>query len=121
MRSSSRSFRGPNQIMGLINDRAAELGYSSGNAYLLGLVVYDLLTRREHSTTLEISQQKQEEQDKIYDEIARMFGDKETLKGSWFQSRLEEAVKTVADGRDIPTDRVVSALLDRIKDKSKQD
>lgn len=115
MRSKVRSLRGPVVIMDLLEVRARELGYPSVNAYLIGLVIYDFLTRRLHTTTVEIARQSPEEQDLIHDEIAQMFRTGETLKGSWFEARMQEAVEKVAKGDDVPMDRVVTVLLDRIK------
>src|SRR4051812_47311749 len=91
MRTSPLKFRCPIVLDDLLAMRAAEAGYKTKTEYLTGLIRYDLLTRKPHAATSGISALSRAEQDKIDDEIARMFHDGETLNGSWFEHRIKEA------------------------------
>jgi hypothetical protein len=115
MRSRPLAIRVPNALRETLEKRASDLGYPSLAAYFLSLGMYDLLIAKPHTATADICHLPAAEQDKIHDELARMFADGETLKGSWFEARMKEAVQAVAEGRDLPADRVARELMSRIR------
>jgi len=114
MRSVNRSIRYPSPLFDLLSKRAEEAGYKNVNEYIVGLVRYDLLTRKPHNATAGISELSGPEQDKIDDEIARVFETGESLNGSWFEHKLEEAVKAVAEGKQPEEHKLVKEVLNRI-------
>ncbi len=117
MRSTSHTIRVPNALRPSFEKRAKDLGYPSLAAYFMSLGMYDLLISKPHTATADICTLPSYEQDKIHDELARMFLNGETLKGSWFDARLKEAVEAVAAGKELAPDRVAKELLARIRKK----
>ena len=114
MRSTPAKFRLPLALEESAKARCKEAGYANLSEYILGLLRYDLLTRRPHETTAALSKLGRAEQDKIDDEIATMFKSGESLGGSWFENRLQEAV--AAAGAPEPTrSKLVQELLTRLK------
>ncbi len=111
MRTNPLKFRCPIALDDLLVKRATEAGYRTKTEYLVGLIRYDLLTRKPHTATAGISELSRAEQDRIDDEIARMFQSGETLNGSWFEHRVKEA----AAAANLPVQRVIDTLLQRIK------
>lgn len=117
MRSQPRKFRLPTALEDSLTARVKEAGYASVSEYVLALVRYDLATRKPHTVTAGIAELPRHEQDKIDDQIARAYAEGESIGGSWFEHRLQEAVEAVAEGKDLPKSRVARALLGRLKDK----
>lgn len=114
MRSTPAKFRLPSVLAECARLRVKEAGYESLSEYVLGLVRYDLLTRKPHPATGGIAKLTRAEQDKIDDEIVAMFESGETLGGSWFEARMKEAVE--ASGLPEPNQpRVMKELLRRLK------
>lgn len=119
MRSTTAKFRLPTALAESVRQRVAEAGYETLSEYILGLVRYDLLTRKGHPATAGIADLSRAEQDKIDDEIAAMFTSGETLGGSWFEARMREAVE--ASGKPEPEQpRVMRELLLRLSGKKKE-
>lgn len=113
MRSKPTKVRIPTVLLEIVEQRAIEAGYESVSEYLLGLMRYDLLTRRPHETTANLSKLSRAEQDKVDDEILKMFQTNETLGGSWFENVVTRAVKAAA--KKPPTETMVSEILDRVR------
>lgn len=110
MRSENLTTRLPCPIKEVLAERAHDLGYPTVSAYILGLVRYDLLTQRKHACTAELARLSNSEQDKIDDEITRLFRSGEAVHGSWFEARLQEAAGTKIED----TKPVVQRLLKKI-------
>ena len=117
VRSTPAKYRLPTALEACAKERCKEAGYDSLSEYVLGLIRYDLLTRKPHATTSGLAKLSRAEQDKIDDEIARMFTSGDTLGGSWFEERLKAAV--VAAGAVEPDRaRLVTELLSRLAKRS---
>lgn len=69
MASQARSTKLPADLAEAAELRARTLGYVSWNAYIKGLIRYDLLVQGPHTVTLPISQLRPEEQDKVDSEL----------------------------------------------------
>lgn len=115
MRSKPGRYRKPTALEDAVSARVKELPYGSESEYVLGLIRYDLATRKDHTVTAGIAELPRTEQDKIDDEIARAYAAGESIGGSWFEHRLKEAVEAVAEGKDVPKSRVARELLKRIR------
>lgn len=113
MRSKHTKVRVPTPLVEVVERRAIEAGYESVSEWLVGLMRYDLLTRRPHETTANLSKLSRAEQDKVDDEILKMFTTNETLGGSWFENVVKRAVKAAA--KKPPTDRMVGEILARVR------
>ena len=113
MRSTPAKYRLPTALESCAKERCKEAGYDSLSEYVLGLIRYDLLTRKAHVTTSGLAKLSRAEQDKIDDEIARMFASGDSLGGSWFEERLKEAVAAAGTGEP-DRGRVVKELLQRL-------
>lgn len=113
MRSSVKNFRLPSALDTPTTQRVEELPYDNFAEYVVGLIRYDLMTRREHSATAAIARMPRVRQDEIDEEIATIFAKKESIGGSWFEARLQAAVE--ASGKPEPErHKLVSELLKRI-------
>jgi hypothetical protein len=119
MRSKSVSIRIP-QILLDAGTELAQEEYKSLNELMVGLLRYALAIHRPHTVTAAIAKLPRAEQDKIDDEIVRMFRSGSARKGQWFAHRVEEAVANVAGGRDLPDDRLARELLKVITSPSKE-
>lgn len=113
MRSKSVKFRLPLALEDPVKQRVEETPYETFSEYVLGVIRYDLLTRKPHAVTADIAKLPRAEQDKIDDEIATMFKAGETLGGSWFEARMKEAV-TAAGLPEPAVPRVMKELLKRL-------
>lgn len=113
MRSTPKTFRLPSTLEESAQARWKEAGYASLSEYALGLLRYDLLIRRPHETTASLSKLSREEQDGIDLEIAKMFASGETLGGSWFEHRVEDAVKATGVPTPEPS-KFAKELLKRL-------
>jgi len=113
MRSTAEKFRLPTALKEIVKARVPEAGYDTMSEYVLGLIRYDLLTRKPHPATAGIADLKRSEQDKIDDEIVAMFASNETLGGSWFEAKMKEAVEA-AGKPEVNQPRVMRELLLRI-------
>jgi len=72
-------------ILDAVKKRAKQLGYQSLTAYIVGLIRYDLMIGKDHPATVEISRQREEDQDAIDDELVRMYESGESLKRPVFR------------------------------------
>ena len=116
MRSTAAKYRLPTALEECAKARCKEAGYATLSEYVLGLIRYDLLTRKPHVTTVGLARLSRAEQDKIDDEIATMFANGESLGGSWFEARLKEAVEA-ANTAEPEQSRLVKELLSRLVKK----
>lgn len=108
-----KNFRLPSALDEPVAARVEEVPYGSFTEYVVGLIRYDLLTRRPHSATAAIAKLPRPQQDDVDEEIATLFSKKETIGGSWFEARLQAAVE--ASGKPEPErHKIVSELLKRI-------
>lgn len=119
MRSNPARFRLPTALAECTRLRVKEAGYESLSEYILGLVRYDLMTRKPHAATAGIASLLRMEQDKIDDEIAALFTKGETLGGSWFEARLQAAVEASKCPEPDRT-RLVKELLRRLEGEPPQ-
>lgn len=116
MRSTPTTFRLPLTLKEAASARAKEAGYTSVSEYVLGLLRFDLLTRKPHVTTANLSTLSRSEQDKVDTEIATMFETGETLGGTWFQHKVEDAVKAANAPLPEPS-KLAKELLKRLNGK----
>lgn len=113
MRSIVKTFRLPCALESPVAERVKELPYANLSEYIVGLIRYDLLTRKQHPATAGIAKLGRSEIDEVDDEIASIFAKGESIAGSWFEARLQAAVE--ASGKPEPErSRIVSELLQRI-------
>jgi len=119
MRSSNFTLRLPCVFMEILQERARQLGYRSLTGYIVGLIRYDLMIGKDHPATVEISRQAQEEQDAIDDELVRMYQSGESLKGQYFETAMRDAVKSLAEGKEIAKAKITDELLRRVRNRKK--
>lgn len=113
MRSTSKKYNLPTALDEAVSQRWAEAGYDNQAEYVMGLIRYDLLTRKPHSLTTGVSKLSRSEQDKLDDGIAKAFATGETVNGSWFERVVKEAVE--ATGTQEPEEsRLTRELLNRL-------
>lgn len=104
MRSQNRSIRLPNPLIEAGERRAQELGYPSFNAYMAGLIRYDLMVRGAHHVTLPIARMRLEDQDKIDDRLLEIEQSGQGERGVFLEHLIE---RTVANG-DTPTGEAIA-------------
>lgn len=109
-RSKSLSLRVPQGILEACQELSRE-EYQSLNELVVGLMRYALATHKPHTLTAAIARLPLPEQDKIDDEIVRIFRSGEAHKGQYFERVMTSAVEHVAAGQDIPKDRLARELL----------
>lgn len=114
MRSKTVSIRIPQPLMEAMPDLLKVAGFDTINALLVGMIRYAYLHGKKHTVTAEFARQPRAEQDKIDDEIVRLFLSGETMNGSYLQHLIEESVEHVASGQDVPEHKIVTELLRRI-------
>ena len=86
----------PGIIAGLISRRAKALGYRSISGYILGLILFDLWSRKPHALTLQIvNEDSQAMKDAVFAEIAQSF-DQPEKPSSYFEHRLQELAEEIA-------------------------
>lgn len=90
MASKTRSTKLPPDLADAAEIRAQSLGYSSWNAYIKGLIRYDLMVQGEHSVSLPISRMRPEEQDHIDAELLQRTKDGKGKRGQWLEKALKE-------------------------------
>ncbi len=113
MRSTPAKYRVPIVLDGVVKERAAEAGYDSQAEYVVGLIRYDLMTRKAHVTTAALATLTRPEQDRVDDMLAKLFESGATLGGSWFHHMIEAAVK--AAGTPEPEQpKMVAEILRRL-------
>ncbi len=69
-----------------------ELRYPSTSAYIVGLILFDLHSRRPHQLTAELMREPQWARDQVIAEIVAAFLAGEQKPGGWFEHRVEEIV-----------------------------
>jgi len=120
MRSTMFSLRLPVVILDAVKKRAKQLGYQSLTAYIVGLIRYDLMIGKDHPATVEIARQREEDQDAIDDELVRMYEKGESLKGQYFENTIRDAVKSLAEGKEIAKTKITEELLRRVRSRKKE-
>lgn len=108
MSSQTRSTRLPSDLAEAAEIRARQLGYGSWNAYVKGLIRYDLLVQGPHTITLPISQLRPEDQDDYDAKLLRLT---QAGKGERGQM-LEKLVRDIAGER---ADEVLKAIPKKVK------
>lgn len=119
MRSQPVKFRLPTALDEAFRARATEAGYESVSEYVLGLVRYDLLTRKPHHATSGFAHLSRAEQDKIDDEIARAFLAGESIGGSWFEHRIRQAAEDASLPEPPAPSRVAARLAQKLRERKK--
>lgn len=110
MASHTRSIKLPPDLAEAIEIRAKQAGYASTNAYVKGLLRYDLLVQGDHSVTLPISQSRPEEQDEVDAKLLRL-----TKAGKGERGQLlSHIVRKIAGGN---ADEVLKALPKKVSDE----
>jgi hypothetical protein len=117
MRSLPVKFRLPTALEDAFRTRAKEAGYDNASEYVLGLIRYDLLTRKPHHATTGIANFHRSEQDKIDDEIARAFLAGESIGGSWFENRIQQAIQDAALSDSPSPTKVADHLTGKLGEK----
>lgn len=92
MRSKSRSIKVPHAISDAGENRARALGYTSLNAYIVGLLRYDLLVRCSHHLMLPIARMRMEDQDKIDDRLLDMQDRSREEQEAFFNELVQELI-----------------------------
>lgn len=81
----------PAQLIPLVKTRMTEEHYHSASAYLVGLLLFDLVARSRHAITSTVMSDPPELQEKVFDEIVRDFNNTNRTDSGWFRHRVEEA------------------------------
>lgn len=93
MASQTRSIKLSPDLMELLQLRSDELGYTSINACIKGLVRFDAMVQQPHFTTLPMSQMKAEAQDKIDAELLDAVKSKTAVRGSFMAGLIKDIMK----------------------------
>ncbi len=105
MASHTRSTKLPGDLAEAAELRARQLGYASWNAYIKGLIRYDLLVQGPHTATLPMSQLRPEEQDKVDAELLQRAKTGIGARGQLLENiiqRIAGADKAEAVRRELP-------------------
>ena len=94
MSSKTRSTKLPYDLADAAEMRARQLGYPSWNAYIKGLIRYDLMVQGGHSVTLPIARMRPEEQDKIDAELLERTREGKGIRGQWLEHAIRRVVGT---------------------------
>lgn len=117
MNTTSISVRSPNCLIQPIEQRWRALGYRTRSEYILGLMIYDLMTQRPHPVTLEISRIPEDERHLVHQEIASMIAAGTIASNNyWFKGAIRAAVADVAGGKEVNETKVVQQLLKKVRD-----
>lgn len=92
MSSKTRSTKLPYDLADAAEMRAKQLGYPSWNAYIKGLIRYDLMVQGSHTVTLPIARMRPEEQDRIDAELLERTREGKGVRGQW----LEHTIRRIA-------------------------
>lgn len=90
MASRTRSTRLPNDLADAAELRAKSLGYPDWNAYVKGLMRYDMLVQGGHDVTLPWAKLTLEEQDKIDAKLLEMTIQGKGERGQYLKRLLKE-------------------------------
>lgn len=84
----------PEELVEIFDKRLGEAGYTSGSAYFLGLLVYDLWARREHVWTSKLMAQLPADRDASFKGLAAKFREgKKACKPGFFDHFMEGIVR----------------------------
>ena len=92
MRSKTRSIKVPHAIADAADRRARDLGYASLNAYIVGLMRYDLMVRCSHQLTLPVARMRMEDQDKIDDQLLLLENQGRAAQKAFFNDLVQRLV-----------------------------
>jgi hypothetical protein len=108
----------PSAISDCVEARWKSLGYPSKSAYVVGLIIYDLMSLREHSVTVALALKPTADQDDIHREIARMYNlGERSIQSSWFKGLLREAVAEAGLPEEPKKESVADKMLNRMRAK----
>lgn len=94
MPSKTRSTKLPHALADAAEMRAKQLGYPSWNAYIKGLIRYDLMIQGSHTVTLPVARMRAEDQDRIDAELLERTLEGKGIRGQW----MEHAIRRIAGG-----------------------
>lgn len=97
MASSTRSTKLPYVLAEAAEIRAKALGYASWNAYIKGLIRYDLLIQGPHTVTLPLSHSRPEEQDRVDWELLDRVRTGVGSRGQYLENLVREVAGEHAD------------------------
>ncbi len=92
MRSKTTSIKQPWALAEAGKRRAEQLGYPSFNAYISGLIRYDLLVRGEHTITRPIAQMDLDAQDKVDSELLEIEKSGKGRRGVLLEALIDRAM-----------------------------
>lgn len=110
MRSKTVTLR----IPAILHEAGVEMSkeeYQNFNEFMVGLLRYAIAIHKPHLVTAEIARLSLAEQDLIDDEIVKMYREGRSNKGQWIQHIVEQAAARVANGEDIPKDRLAREII----------
>ena len=99
MRSKPKSVKVPSILAEPAEDRSRELGYGSFNAYVTGLIRYDLVSLKPHTLTVPIALMDLDAQDRIDTDLAQLHSTGEGAKGQWLEHVIERAVEKCLEAK----------------------
>lgn len=106
MRSRNRSVKLPNPLIDAGERRAEALGYPSFNAYIAGLIRYDLMVRGGHHVTLPIARMRLEDQDRIDDNLLHLEARGQGERGVFLEHLIERVMQS---GAPLTGEKIASA------------
>lgn len=92
LKSIRRTANLPGELEEDFEKRWLELGYQSFSAYLVGLALYDLWSKRAHKLTVPLMNKPAVIRDKIIAEIKEIYNstdESKTRPGGWFERELK--------------------------------
>lgn len=104
MASVTKSLKLPPWLAEAAEYRVKALKYQAFNAYVTGLIRYDLMVQGDHSITLPIAQSHPEERDKIDAELLELTKLGHAIRGSFLKMLLRRIGSTLdeeAAGKEI--------------------
>jgi len=88
MASVTKSLKLPPWLAEAAEHRVKNLKYQAFNAYVTGLIRYDLMVQGDHSITLPIAQSHPAERDKIDEELLELTKQGTAIRGSFLKMLL---------------------------------
>ncbi len=107
--SENRTLRLPDDLSEAAAIRAAQLGYKTWTAYVLGLIRYDMMVQGEHTVTLPLSHARPAEMDRLDADLLERCKTGRGVRGQW----LEKAIARIAG--DAKVEDVKGKLPDAVK------
>lgn len=120
MRSANVSVKFPQTLKDQLPDLVKACGAKNTNAMIVGLVRYALLHGREHTLTNAIADLSEEAQDQVDQGIIEKFKSGESLHGTYFEHIVDNSVERIANGKDIPKDKIVSEIIQQLRNSGER-